>query len=124
MPNLFLVMLGGALGAALRYEVGRWSPRLLGTAFPWATLSVNLTGGLLMGMLTGYLLRNGPNDSVQLLLSVGVLGGFTTFSAFALDSFRLLEGGQTAFFLLYAAVSVIGSIILLAAGLWLTRSIL
>lgn len=117
MPNLLLVMLGGAFGSGARY--------LLASRFaaPWGTLAVNLIGGLLMGMLVGALLRtNAGNEQVRLLLGVGVLGGFTTFSAFSLDSWFLIERGQLPLALTYIGLSVIGSIAALAAGLMLVRA--
>lgn len=121
MPNLLLVMIGGAIGAGLRYEAGRASLRLMGPAFPWGTLAVNLTGGLLMGVLAGALVRTGGGETARLLLGVGVLGGFTTFSAFSLDTYNMVIRGQAELAVAYVAASVIGSIALLFVGLWLTR---
>jgi CrcB protein len=121
MPNFLLVMIGGAAGAGLRYEVGRLSLRLIGPGFPWGTLGVNLLGGLAMGVVAGLAVRNGPNEPLHLLFGVGLLGGFTTFSAFSLESFAMLQRGEFATMLSYAAVSVIGSIALLAAAYTLTK---
>jgi len=122
MPNILLVMIGGAVGAGLRYEVGRLSLRLMGPGFPWGTLAVNLIGCLLMGVLAGLFVRDVANEPAHLLLGVGVLGGFTTFSAFALDGYVMLQRGDIVTALLYVAASVVGTLILLAAGYWLTRS--
>lgn len=119
-----LVMLGGALGALARYHFGRLSFHMLGGAFPWGTLGVNLIGGALMGLLAGGLLRWGAGDgeNLRLLLGVGILGGFTTFSAFSLDTMMMIERGDIAAALGYVAASVAGSILALAGGLWLARS--
>lgn len=121
MPNLLLVMIGGAIGAGLRYEAGRVSLRLIGPSFPWGTLAVNLIGGLLMGVLAGVLIRTGGGETARLLIGVGVLGGFTTFSAFSLDTYNMVARGQAELAVAYVAASVIGSIALLVAGLWLAR---
>lgn len=124
MFKLLLVMIGGAAGSALRYEVGRMSLRLWGASFPWGTLAVNLVGGLLMGILAGIVVRHGPNEPLHLLFGVGLLGGFTTFSTFALDGYVLLQRGDLGIALAYALVSVVGSIFLLVAGLWITKSLI
>ncbi|HEY0085337.1 MAG TPA: CrcB family protein [Allosphingosinicella sp.] len=117
MPNLLLVMIGGAAGAGLRFEAGRLSLARTGTFFPWATLGVNLLGSLLIGLLAALLLHTGSADRpAWLLLSVGLLGGFTTFSAFSLDLLRMLEGGQPLAAAGYAAASVAGGLALAAAG--------
>jgi CrcB protein len=123
MPNLILVMLGGAAGAGLRYEVGRLALARLGPGFPWGTLAVNLAGGLLIGLLAGFLFGN---DMIQrpawLLLGVGLLGGFTTFSAFSFDLYAMIERGQAVTAALYAGGSVLGALLLLYAGFWLARA--
>jgi fluoride exporter len=119
--DLLLVMLGGALGAGARHLVGRAMLALLGPGFPWWTLAINVVGGLLMGVLAGALLRWGLQESWRLLLGVGVLGGFTTFSSFSLDAVTLWQRGAGAAALGYVAASVIGSIAALGAGLWLAR---
>jgi CrcB protein len=121
MPNLLLVLIGGAFGAGLRYEVGRLSLRALGHGFPWGTLTVNLVGGLLMGLLAGTLARTGANEQLRLFIAVGLLGGFTTFSAFSLETFTMIQRGDVATAALYASASVVGSVLLLFAGLMMTR---
>ena len=120
------VALGGAIGALLRYQSGRWLTGWLGpstmTAFPWATLTVNVLGSLAMGLLAGYLARHGQGgDQWRLFLGVGVLGGFTTFSAFSLEMMLLIERGQAAQGLIYAAVSVLAGLTALYLGLILMR---
>jgi fluoride exporter len=122
MPNLLYVLIGGAAGAGLRYEAGRVVLRVAGPGFPWGTLIVNLSGGLLMGLLAGVLAGEGMTSRpLWLLLGVGVLGGFTTFSAFSLDLFEMLQRGQAAVAALYALASVLGALALLFLGWWAAR---
>ncbi len=120
MPLLF-VMAGGAFGSAARYLTGRATLAAFGPAFPFGTLAVNLVGGLLMGLLAGVLARTGAAESWRLLLGVGVLGGFTTFSAFSLDAAVMIQRGAIGTALAYALVSVAGSVLAVFAGLWLAR---
>ena len=122
MPNLLLVMLGGAIGAGARHLAGVAGLRWLGPGFPWATLFVNLLGSLLMGLLAGWLVQKGGGEQTRLFLAVGILGVFTTFSAFSLETFLMLQRGETASAAAYVAASVIGGVFLLFAGLWLTRA--
>ncbi|MDP1027346.1 fluoride efflux transporter CrcB [Sphingomonas sp. KR1UV-12] len=122
MPSLILVMLGGALGSGARHLTGRAMLALFGPDLPWGTLTVNLVGGLLMGMLVGVLARMSAAEPWRLLLAVGVLGGFTTFSSFSLDVVTLAERGQVGMAMGYALVSVAGSVTALVAGLAMTRS--
>jgi fluoride exporter len=119
MNSLFPVMIGGALGAALRYGAGL----LVAGRFPWATLGVNLVGGFLMGLLMAFVLRGSASEGVRLFAGIGLLGGFTTFSAFSLDMWHMIERGQSGLALGYALASVVGSIILLALGLSLGKAI-
>lgn len=119
--NLLLVMVGGALGAGARHLVGVTTLRAFGQGWPWGTLAVNLLGGLAMGLLAGVLTRSGGGEPARLLLGVGVLGGFTTFSAFSLDTMVMIERGAWAAALLYVAASVIGAVAALAVGLAATR---
>lgn len=121
MGNLILVMAGGAIGAGFRHLFGRWTLSAFGPNFPWGTLGVNLIGGLAMGLLIGTLLRTNAPESTRLLLGVGLLGGFTTFSAFSLDTVLMIERGEWSIAAGYVAVSVVGSLIALAIGLNLTR---
>jgi CrcB protein len=122
--NTLLVMGGGAVGAALRYQLGRFSTHMLGTAYPWGTLAANLIGGLAMGLLAGWLARSDlAGEQIRLLLGVGVLGGFTTFSAFSLETFLMIERGETVMALGYIALSVAGAIAALTAGMFVVRSV-
>ena len=116
-------MLGGAFGAGARHLVGRATLAWLGAGYPWGTLAVNLLGGFAMGLLAGGLFRFGDHgEQWRLLLGVGVLGGFTTFSAFSLDIVNMIERGDWIAALGYALVSVIGSVLALAGGLMLMRA--
>lgn len=123
------VAVGGAFGAVLRYQFGRSMTAWLGpaamTAFPWATLAVNALGSVLMGVLAGWLATRGTGSSEQmrLLLGVGLLGGFTTFSAFSFELVILIERGQLLFALLYAFLSVALGITGLFAGLMVMRAV-
>ncbi|MGK6322408.1 fluoride efflux transporter CrcB [Sphingomonas sp. DT-51] len=121
MNSLLLVMAGGAIGTAARYLTGRAMTATLGPDWPWGTLTVNLVGGLLMGLLAGTLARLGGSESWRLLLGVGLLGGFTTFSAFALDAATMIERGALLGAFGYASVSVTGAIAAVFAGLALAR---
>jgi fluoride exporter len=122
MLQMLLVMAGGAIGAGLRYQVGRLALAQYGPQFPWGTLFVNLGGGLLMGLLAGTLARHQAGTNLGLFLGVGVLGGFTTFSAFSLDTFNMIERGALGVAASYVGASVIGSIAMLGVGLWLARA--
>ena len=122
MGNLLLVMLGGAVGAGLRHLFGRAATTLLGSGWPWGTLGVNLIGGFAMGLLVAFLARGAMGgENARLLLGVGVLGGFTTFSAFSLDAVLMIERGELASALAYVAASVAGAILALFAGLSIGR---
>ena len=121
LPPLLLVMLGGSVGAGLRYLVGAWTIANIDSNLPFGTWTVNVVGGLLMGLLTGWLIRSGGDESLRLLLGVGVLGGFTTFSAFSLEVFAMLTRGDVVLAAAYAVSSVAGSIVALFAGAMLVR---
>ncbi len=124
MNATLLVMAGGAAGAALRYHLGRGLTHALGTGFPYGTLAANLTGGLAMGLLAGWLARHASgNEPWRLLLAVGLLGGFTTFSAFSLELTNMIQRGTWSSAAGYALVSVAGSVLALFAGLALMRQV-
>ena len=123
MPNFLIVMLGGAIGAGFRYHLSRVATDQLGQVFPWGTWIANLLGGFLMGMLVAVALHDGKaSDPLMLFLGVGVLGGFTTFSAFSLEVVGMIERGDLAVAAAYAVSSVAGSVALLFVGLWLGRA--
>ncbi len=123
------VFLGGGAGALLRYQLGRSMTHVMGvqavTTFPWATLAVNAIGSVLMGFLAGWLARHGSGEGEQLrlLLGVGLLGGFTTFSAFSLEMVLLVERGQYTLAALYAVLSFALGISGLFFGLTVMRAI-
>lgn len=122
MQNTLLVMAGGAIGAACRYQLGRLMTHAMGPGYPWGTLAANLLGGLAMGLLVGVLGRFiDGGEAIRLLLAVGVLGGFTTFSSFSLEVMLMLERGQMVQGLGYVLLSVVGAVGMLALGLWTMR---
>ena len=118
-----IVFIGGGLGAALRHGVNLLSARLFGTAFPWHTLIENVTGSLVMGLLAAYFgFKADPSSQHwRLFLTTGILGGYTTFSAFSLDTALLYERGELGLAAVYVALSVLLSIGGLFAGLALVR---
>ncbi len=123
LPPLALVMFGGAIGAGLRFGVGRWSLLTFGPGLPVGTWAVNILGGFLMGLLAGWLTtRTAADEPLRLLLGVGVLGGFTTFSAFSLELVQMVLKGDIAMGAAYAVSSVAGSMLALFAGLYLIRA--
>ena len=125
MNKLIFVALGGGAGAVARYLVGVQATRSLGTAWPYGTFAVNIVGGLLMGMLIGYLAHRGGADQERwrLLLGVGVLGGFTTFSAFSLETALMIEKRAYGQAFTYATASVLLSVAALIAGLLIARRV-
>lgn len=122
MNSLIPVMIGGALGAGARHLVGATMLSRFGPGFPWWTLTVNIVGGLLMGLLVSILAKGGGSEQARLLLGVGVLGGFTTFSAFSLETWLMIERGQAMIAAAYVLASVIGSVAALGLGLWVARA--
>ncbi len=123
MDKVFLVAAGGAAGAVARYALGVQAMRLWGTAWPYGTLLANILGGLLMGALVGFLAHRGGADQerLRLLLGVGVLGGFTTFSAFSLETALMIERRTYGQAFCYATASVVLSVTALFLGLILAR---
>ena len=120
--NYLLVFIGGGLGSALRHLVNVVTPRLLGTAFPFHTFIINITGSTVMGLIAGYLaFRGEASQPWRLFLMTGILGGYTTFSAYSLDAARLYERGELGLAALYVIGSVVLSIAGLFAGLALVR---
>ncbi len=125
MNAFFLVGAGGAIGAMGRYGLGVWFGRAGLSGFPYATIAANVAGSLLMGVLVGALAKFLPpwQNEVRLFVAVGILGGFTTFSAFSLDVMVLIERGQVVQAISYVLVSVVASVLALLAGLLIMRSL-
>ena len=123
MTPLLQVALGGAIGASARYLTNITATRVMGHGYPWGTLAVNVLGSFLMGVLVVVLAKKGGNAYAPLLMT-GLLGGFTTFSAYSLDAFTLFERGQLGAAAGYVLASVVLSILAIVAGILLTRSML
>lgn len=128
MNAIILVALGGALGAAARYITMEGIGKLLGFGFPYGTLTVNVIGSFLMGILIAFLARHTLynaeiSQEIRLFLAVGLLGGYTTFSAFSLDVVTLIERGEMGSAFTYVIASVVFSVGGLFAGLFLMRAV-
>lgn len=123
MNSIFLVMSGGAIGAGLRYGITRALPVSPG-GWPWPTFAANVLGGLAMGVLAAWVLR-GDNSAepLRLFIGVGVLGGFTTFSAFSLEMAQMVQRGQTGMAAAYAFASVLLALGALFAGMTAAKAI-
>jgi CrcB protein len=122
MAGMLWVALGGALGSAARYGVNLATIRFIGPAFPWGTLAVNVIGSFLMGLFMALWAQKFPdNDNARLFLMTGLLGGFTTFSAFSLDVLNLMQRGDNGLAIVYAAASVVLSIATVFAGFFVWR---
>jgi CrcB protein len=122
--DFLLVFLGGGIGAALRHGVNLLCARLLGLSFPYATIFENVTGSLVMGLLAGYFaFKGGTPQGLRLFLTTGILGGYTTFSAFSLDAALLYERGAIGLAAAYVLTSVFPSLAALFGGLALIRAI-
>jgi fluoride exporter len=124
MPTLLWVALGGAIGSAARYEVNVWSGRMLSTEFPWHTFIVNVVGCFAMGILVALMaLKLNVSNEARAFLTTGILGGFTTFSAYSLDFAVLMERKSYGAAAAYGAGSVALSLIAVFAGLSLVRTL-
>jgi len=122
--GFLIVFLGGGLGAALRHGINISAARLLGTGFPYGTLFINVVGSLAMGLIAEYFALKGHlPQHWRLFLTTGILGGFTTFSAFSLEAALLYERGQVAGAAIYVVASVALAIAGLFAGLAIVRAI-
>ncbi|GHA94631.1 putative fluoride ion transporter CrcB [Algimonas arctica] len=121
MQAYLLIALGGGIGAMGRHGLGQLTFRVFGPGFPVGTLAANVLGGLLMGLLAGWLATKDGGQNLRLLLGVGLLGGFTTFSAFSLDAFLMFEKGRYGVLAAYVGGSVILAIAAIAVGLLIAR---
>jgi CrcB protein len=118
------VALGGALGSVLRYAVGTWFFQRVGPGFPWGTLTINVTGSFVIGVvLTLVQSRAGLSPAVRLFLATGVLGGYTTFSAFAYETLQLARDANAAQSVAYALGSVVAGVAAALLGVVLTRAV-
>ncbi|MBK8157872.1 MAG: fluoride efflux transporter CrcB [Rhodospirillaceae bacterium] len=121
--SYLIVFVGAGIGGALRHGVNMASARLLGVNFPWGTLTVNIVGSLAMGLLAGYFAFKGEaSQAWRLFLTTGILGGFTTFSAFSLDTAMLYERGAMMSLAVYVLASVLLSILAVFIGLAIIKS--
>ena len=120
--SYLLVFVGGGLGATLRHLINVFCTRCMGTGFPWGTFIINITGSTVMGLIAGYLAFKGEaSQPWRLFLMTGILGGYTTFSAYSLDAALLYERGELGLAALYVTGSVVLSIAGLFGGLALVR---
>jgi fluoride exporter len=112
------------MGSVARHGMNLGISRVFGEGFPWGILTVNVLGSLAMGLVVALLLRKPPEtDAAQLLLATGFLGGFTTFSAFALDIFKLMQSGNSSSAAVYAVASVVLSVVAVFAGFFVIRAL-
>jgi CrcB protein len=122
MNSIFAVAVGGAIGATGRYLFNLQMLRLLGPNFPWGTFGVNVIGSFIMGLVAGlFALRLDLSPEMRSFITTGILGGFTTFSAFSLDAANMIERGQHALAAAYIGGSVALGIAGLFLGLWIAR---
>ena len=122
MMGYVVVFVGAGIGGAARHGMNIWVARLMGTHFPWHTLVINILGSLAMGLVAGFFMeRTDATGHLRLFLATGVLGGFTTFSAFSLDAILLWERHEYLMASLYVGGSAAGALIGLVLGLWSMR---
>ncbi|CAN7736248.1 fluoride efflux transporter CrcB [Mesorhizobium sp. LjNodule214] len=123
MIDLLLVAVGGAIGSGMRHLVNFAALRFAGPNFPWGTMAINVVGSFGMGLFIAIMARRGGSNEFRLFIATGILGGFTTFSAFSLDFATLWGRGAALPAFGYALASVIGAIFALFLGLWLARTV-
>jgi CrcB protein len=124
MMGYLVVFMGAGVGGALRHGMNIWVAHLLGTHFPWHTFLINILGSLAMGLVAGWFIEHHDDGHLRLFLATGVLGGFTTFSAFSLDAALLWERHEHLLATLYVGGSVMGAIAGLLVGLWIAKTLL
>lgn len=122
--KLTVIALGGALGTLLRYAAGGFIYRFTGGTFPWGTLGINLAGSFVIGSLWAMFETLTVSPNVRAFALIGILGGFTTFSTFTLETFNLLRDGEVLFALVNVLVSTLSGVLLVFAGFILSRSML
>ncbi|MEH3092507.1 MAG: fluoride efflux transporter CrcB [Agrobacterium cavarae] len=124
MSNILLVAIGGAIGSVGRYLVGLWATRLAGPSFPWGTLTVNVVGAFAIGLLVEMVARRfDASNEMRAFIVTGILGGFTTWSSFTLDTMVLFERGEVGLSALYLLASLLVSFAAIFAGLALGRAL-
>ena len=125
MMGYLVVFLGAGVGGMMRHAMNIWIARFAGTHFPMHTLVINVTGSLVMGMVAGWFaMKGGSAGHLRLFLATGILGGYTTFSAFSLDAVLLWERHDYLLAAYYVGGSVVLSLLGLVAGLWIMRTTL
>ena len=125
MMSYLVVFIGAGVGGSIRHGMNIWVARLLGTHFPYHTFIINIVGSLVMGLVAGWFVeRGGADGHLRLFLATGILGGFTTFSAFSLDAVLVWERHEHLLAALYVGGSVVGAIAGLTLGLWIMRTAL
>ena len=124
LKPLLIVGAGSFIGGAMRYLLSTFMKNICGQGFPWGTLAVNLLGCFLFGIVFAIFSKNSSADNtLYLLLTTGVCGGFTTFSTFANESVQMLQHGNISGFIGYVATSVIAGFLLLALGSWIVKAL-
>lgn len=124
MLNIALVAIGGAIGSVARYLVGVWGVKLAGPNFPWGTITVNVVGAFLIGLMVEMIARRfDASSEVRVFIVTGILGGFTTWSSFTLDAVVLFERGDLGLAAVYLLASLIVSFAAIFAGLALGRAL-
>jgi len=121
MLKLFVIALGGAAGAVLRYLVSGFALTFMGSGFPWGTLCVNLIGSFAIGLLAGIFESVVVSANLKIFLFVGLLGAFTTFSTFSLENAKLLQDGQWLYMFINVTASCILGLLLVFAGLTISK---
>jgi len=121
MNKILALIIGGAAGTLLRFWVSGWAQRIFAGVFPWGTLTVNLLGSFLIGFFWGIFERGNISSNIRLFLFMGVFGGFTTFSAFTLESLNLFKSGHVKFAIIYILASNILGLLFVYLGYILAR---
>ncbi len=125
MMGYLVVFVGAGVGGAIRHAMNIWVARQMGTHFPWHTFLINVSGSLVMGLVAGWFaLKGGADGNTRLFLATGVLGGYTTFSAYSLDAVLLWERHEHLLSALYVGGSMVCAIAGLVIGLWIMRTAL